>query len=170
MVLSKQSISKNLKKWGFNSYHENVHTALSNSLNNYAQRQNTRIQNGGRVTMPQEYFGIDSGKYQADAPGPSLTVTDEWIRPPADTSDPTGVIVGGGQRRFTVSQDSFNKATTGMGMSSQQKRAIKASYEKKMTELLNAVEKKNRRSSEPGHLEAETFLTVAGQKKYSELS
>lgn len=166
MVLSNQSMSKNLKKWGFASYHESVHDSLNKGLQNFARKQSKRIQSGGRVTMPQEYFGINSGKYLNVAPGPSLTVTNEMIRPAMDASDPTGVITGGGQKHFQLSQAAINQATSGMGLSSSQKKQIKLAFEEKTTELFNKVQQKGGYES---HLSAASFDAVWKMKKYSSL-
>lgn len=92
-MLSKKHVSSQMKKWGFASCHADVNERLNRAVANFVKR--LASQKGGRVVLPSEWFGIDSGRYAADANQGSLGVTEHWIRPPMQASDPTGSIVGG---------------------------------------------------------------------------
>ena len=94
-MLSKKHVLSQLKKWGFVSCHDDIHDKLNKCIVNFVKRLSAG-QKGGRVVLPSEWFGVDSGRYSDDAnQGNNLAVSDAWIRPPMQASDPTGSIVGG---------------------------------------------------------------------------
>lgn len=163
-MLGKSMIKRNLKKWGYESHDEEIDNFLNHTLDSFVQRQVKNIQRGGKIVLPSEYFGVDSGRYSVDAPsGSSLAVTDAYIREPLATADPTGAIVGGG-RRFEVSKRAIDEAVGG-NASRAERAAIKAKYEKTMTELMNSLARKTKSD----YLSKSAFENVLKMAKYSSL-
>jgi hypothetical protein len=141
-MLTKQSIKKNLKKWGYKSHTESIDDFLNNKLNKFVKQ---KAQTGGRVVLPSEYFGVDSGKYSVDAsPGTDMSVTDSLIRPAVVTSDPSGAIVGGGQRKFEISARSVSEIlkNNNCKLCASHKKSIKEDFESKLTSALQKASKK----------------------------
>lgn len=163
-MLGKSMITRNLKKWGYDSRDEELDDFLNHTLAAFVQRQVRNIQRGGKIVLPSEYFGVESGRYSVDAPaGSSLAVTDQFIREPLATADPTGAIVGGG-KRFEVSKRAVDEAVGGSA-SKAERVAIKAKYEKTMTELMNSVSRKVKSD----YLSKSAFENVLKMAKYSTL-
>ena len=213
-MLSKKHVSSQLKKWGFASCHPQVYEKLNNGVANFVKRFSG--QKGGRVVMPSEWYGVESGRYGPEASGTSLAVTNQWIRPPMQASDPTGAIKGGhrggrivqssewygvesgrygpeasgtslavtnqwirppmqasdptgaivgGGHRFAVTQKAIVEASS--GLSAEQKSAAKASLESTLTDLFDAISKKNKTNE--SHLSLAAFEQVWKQRKYSKL-
>lgn len=163
-MLAKSMIKRNFKKWGYDSYDEEIDNFLNHTLDAFVQRQVKNIQRGGKIVLPSEYFGVESGRYSVDAPaGSSLAVTDQFIREPLATADPTGAIVGGG-KRFEVSKRAVDEAVGG-NASRAERIAIKAKYEKTMTELMNSLARKVRSD----HVSKSAFQNVLKMTKYSSL-
>lgn len=158
-------LSRNLKKWGFKSCDASVEDAMNASLKNFAKNKcSSRVKKGGRIVLPSEYFGVNSGRYAADAnPGSSLEVTQEFIRGPLAISDPTGALAGGAAARtFAVTKKAVKEACAGAACDHG---AIKSAYESKMTELMNTLEKRVKNE----HLCEEDFEKVFNMKKYAVL-
>jgi hypothetical protein len=163
-MFSKSSIAKNMKKWGYKSHDDDLDNFIGGTVQNFIK---SKVQAGGAIRLPSEYFGVDSGRYAADAPsGSSLAVTEDFIRTPLAASDPSGAIVGGG-KRFQVSQKVISDAlsSVGVSLSAKDKKAIKAAYESKMTELMNSISRKNK----DDHLSKSAFVGGLAMKKYSAL-
>jgi hypothetical protein len=221
-MLSKKHISSQLKKWGFASCHDDVHDKLNKGVLNFVKRLSAG-QKGGRVVLPSEWFGVDSGRYSASsAPtnsldvsdawirppmqasdptggivggkqkggrivqssewygvdsgrysadanqGSSLAVSEAWIRPPMQASDPTGAIVGGGGRKFVVTQKALQAAckTAGVVLASEQKKVAKSALEDTLSKLFDSVAKKTKSEN---HLSLASFEQVWKQRKYNKL-
>lgn len=163
-MLGKTMINRNLKKWGYSAHDEEIDDFLNYTLDSFVQKQVRSIQRGGKIVLPSEYFGVESGRYAFDAPsGSSLAVTDAYIREPLGTADPTGAIVGGG-KRFEVSKRAVDEAVGGAA-SRADRAAIKAKYEKTMTELMNSVARK----AKTGYLSKSAFENVLKMAKYASL-
>lgn len=161
-------LSRNLKKWGFSTHSEEVHEFVENTLENFINRKVKKVQKGGRIVLPSEYFGVNSGRYSADAaPGSSLSVSEQFIREPLAASDPTGAIVGGG-KRFEVSQKAVAESLKKCGgkFSGAEKSALKSEYEKKMTELMNSVARKHKGET---HMSVATLKEGLKMEKYRSL-
>lgn len=95
-MLTEAQIKRNLKKWGFNSYHESVVEEMQKRFEKFAGKKAKQVQRGGRVALPSEYFGVDSGRYMANAaPGSSLEVSEQYIRAPLEASFSGGKQKGG---------------------------------------------------------------------------
>lgn len=161
-------LSRNLKKWGFSTHANEIHEVFESTLQNFVNKKAKKVQKGGRIVLPSEYFGVNSGRYTANAaPGSSLAVSEQFIREPLSASDPTGAIVGGG-RRFEVSQKSVAESvkSAGMRLNKAEKSALKSEYEKKMTELMNSVSRKYKGES---HLSLSALEEGMKMEKYRSL-
>lgn len=143
-MLSKQTIKRNLKKWGYTDYDEEIDDFLNNAAK--------KFQEGGRVLMPSEYFGINSGRYSSESTASSLAVTNAFIRTPLNANDPTGAIKGGA-RRFEIPACSIKN------------KVLKQQFENKMTEFMNSVARKQKGD----RLSSETVQNALNMRKYSDL-
>ena len=175
-MLTKSTISGNLKKWGFKSHDAAIDEALNKALSNHVEREVKKSkpehclgyrQSGGRVIQSSEWYGVDSGKYTADADaGNNLTVTDQYIRPPLSVHDPSGGLVGGASKQFVSTYKAVKEevASHKKALNAKRIQDIKENFDSKMTELFNSVSKKTKGED---HLTSGDFRKVWNQKKYS---
>lgn len=170
-MLSERQIKSNLKQWGFNTYAESITQKLNKGIQNFVENKGNKCakdtQNGGRISNPSEWYGIDSGKYSADVASKSLDVTNDFIRPPLLAHDPTNAIVGGG-KRLKLSNKVIDEATnsTTMTFSRAQKNTIKNALESQLTEIMSKIARKNKNIE---HLSLSAFNEVFDMKKYAAL-
>lgn len=180
-MLTEKVIKSNIRKWGFNSHdskvHQHVNSALETVAATYAKKNSRSggVQAGGRILMPSEYFGVDSGRYETSAStGSNLNTTDSWIRSPLNASDPTGAITGGAaggaQKRFACTIKAVKEATekiSNFDFKQHHIKQVKAQFEEQMTKFMNSVDRKNKKSDT--HLSEELFRDVAEQRQYKVL-
>ena len=155
----------NMKNWGFKTHSESIDEFLDNTAINFVNNK-AKHQKGGRIVLPSEYFGSDSGRYSADAPaGSSLAVNENFIREPLGVSDPAGVIQNGGATRsYKISARKFNEAvaSAGVALNKAERGALQRAYESKMTELFNSIA----RRSKCNHMSAAAFQGGLNMAKY----
>jgi hypothetical protein len=178
-MLNEKVIKSNLKKWGFKSFDSKVHDHLNSALERVTERfakQSSRAsrgvrQAGGRIVLPSEYFGVDSGRYEASvSDGSNLNTTDSWIRSPLSASDPTGVITGGAQKRFACTTKAVKEVAEKLSsyeFKQHHIKQVKAQFETRMTKFMNSVDRRNKNGET--HLSVGSFKEVADQKQYSDL-
>lgn len=179
-MLNEKVIKSNLKKWGFKSFDSKIHDHVNSALENVAAKfakQSSRggRQAGGRILMPSEYFGVDSGRYDANASaGSNLNTTDSWIRTPLSASDPTGAITGGAaggaQKRFACTTKAVKDVSEKLSkfeFKQHHIKQVKAQFEERMTKFMNSVDRKNKNNET--HLSEKLFHDVADQKQYNDL-
>lgn len=175
LFLAKKTTGQNLKKFGFSSSDDAVHERLNEvfySLVFNNIKKLSKQQNGGRVVLPSEYFGRESGSYFESAPGVNLTPTSSIIRPAILTNDLTGAIKGGAHV-FNISQKSvqmaINKVQNELGVELKGKKLnnhIKKVSQEKLTELLQKVKKV---AKSDNHLKEEYLKDALKLKKFSSL-
>lgn len=180
-MLTEKVIKSNIRKWGFSSHDSGItrhmNSALERFTENYAKQSSRRSggQSGGRIVLPSEYFGVDSGRYEASASdGSNLNTTDSWIRSPLSASDPTGAITGGAtggaQKRFACTIKAVKEATekiSNFDFKQHHIKQVKAQFEEQMTKFMNSVDRKNKKNDT--HLSEEFFKDVAEQRQYKAL-
>jgi len=177
-MLNEKVIKSNLKKWGFKSFDSKIHEHVNRGLENVAKdlankfARNSRRQDGGRIVLPSEYFGVDSGKYEASASdGSNLNVTDSWIRNPLSASDPTGAITGGAaKKKFACTIKAVKDVSERISrfeFKQQHIKEVKEKFEERMTKFMNSVDRRNKNNET--HLSEELFNTVRDQKQYNNL-
>ena len=144
-MLSDKQIKSNLKQWGFESSHKDVGKKINAYVEKYMKKcADGKCSQSGGISQSSEWYGVDSGRYSADAsPGSSLAVTQDYIRPPLEVHDPSGVIVGGGSKSFKVSLKSVTEASKSLSLSSTQRKQVKSGLEQKLTKALNSASKKS---------------------------
>lgn len=188
IFLSENSIRINAKKFGF----KNVDIAVLESINNYLMNYTKNIlkkalkknkhnniqihQNGGRIVLPSEYFGIESGSYFENIShnnGTNMTVTNTMIRPMQHTVDLTGAIIGGSNKIFTISKNALKNALNEANVILEKNIKIdndtyvhiKYKFEKIMTEIFRKASKK----TTDNNLELSNLENIVNQSKYKEL-
>jgi hypothetical protein len=88
IFISSKQIKKNFRKWGIKNVSEDAveivnkafYTLIKNEVGKWIKKNKTS-QHGGRVLMPQEYFGIPSNHYIAEKTNTDFSVTESTIRP-----------------------------------------------------------------------------------------
>ena len=145
-MLKDSQIKNNLKKWGFNTYNNNINEALNKALVKFISNK----QSGGRVVMPSEYFGVNSGRYSTNVDfGSSLSVTNSHIREPLDAFDPSGGIVGGAAQKFSITHKSISDllATQNVKLPASAVKNLKNDFENKVSQVLNNAKQSSRNSN-----------------------
>ena len=180
-MLNEKTLKSNFRKWKIQSFDSgitrHVNSALERFTENYAKQSSRRSggQSGGRIVLPSEYFGVDSGRYEASASdGSNLNTTDSWIRSPLSASDPTGAITGGAtggaQKRFACTTKAVKEVAekiSNFEFKQQHIKQVKSQFEARMTKFMNSVDRKNKNGET--HLSVGSFKEVADQKQYSDL-
>ena len=144
MIMIDQSvILAQLKKFGFvkANLEGDVYEKLNNIIFSYIKklvREYKKNQDGGRIVMPLEYFGVDSHHYH-DSPGnfTDMQVTESYIRPPM-------MIQQGGdtKKTFILRAEFVGLFLQAIKVQSYPKKmtdSVKKAVEKAMTEFLNAL-------------------------------
>jgi hypothetical protein len=116
IFVSSKQVKKNLRKWGIKDASDDAVAIINKSLHSFVQREVTKWikskkigQNGGRVLMPQEYFGIPSNHYVQSKTGTDFGATESLIRPSIDAH-----MAGGGdaKAKFDVSLKTIGNVCT----------------------------------------------------------
>ena len=154
---------RNLKAYGFKTCDSDVGNLMEKSLSSFLKKKAS--QNGGRVTMPAQYFGVnDNLSYVASPTATTQETTSEWARPPVSMHS----IEGGRVLKFKISKKHFKDACQRevMGkMSKQHCDYLQSVYEEKMDKALQKISKGGN-----SHLSVEQLTNVLNQKNYRQIS
>lgn len=173
IALQEKSIQKMLQAHGFKSYdsqviehiNESFYNFIYNELKNHGMKQNK--QSGGKIVMPLEYFGVDSNNFVDAADGVSVAPTADYVRPPIASTFQTA----GAGFSFTkaavliVVEDIANKYNKSVEKKSTVVAALKTKAEKKFSNVLQTVMKKNKNP----HLVLSDLKSVTNMKKNKSL-
>jgi hypothetical protein len=146
-----KTLKANFQKFGFKKYDTEINEVINKSLQKHISRfvkNNKKSLKGGRITMPSEYYAIDSKNYHTN-PDYNGTVMDiTTARPGLDINDPMRMIGdsrsmtgGSGVNKFKISLSSID--TKDVKLSKFAKSIIKDDFSKYMTTLLNKLDTKN---------------------------
>jgi len=172
IFLPEKSIRQNIRKFGFQSCEQEVTDQLNNFLQNFVQNDLRKVQKGGRIVLPSEYFGTASGSYADSVKFTDASVTDTLVRPAVLTQDLTGAIKGGAQQsRFNLSKSAFQKALCQVkeDLQLQEKipkrlaEKVRSQAEEQFTKLFAKVQKQNRNADQ---LTKAMVQKVADQQNY----
>lgn len=166
-MIKDNCIKKNIRKWGYKTYDENITDSLNKALKNFL-KCHMKKQSGGRIVHSSEFYGVDSGKYSANTDSSSLSVTEDFIRPPLSANDPTGAIVGGAKKSFEICLKAVSEHASELGieLKNKEKKAMKEMFETKLTALMNSAKKQTQKDD---HLDYKTFKNVLDQKRFAKL-
>lgn len=196
IFLTENNIRINAKKFGFKKFDITVLESLNKYLANYTKnmvkkalkkykKENKQIkqikQSGGRIVLPSEYFGIDSGSYFENSYGTDMTSTHAMIRPAQYTSDLTGAITGGSasatksnksknSNKFIISTSVFKNALSEAKISLEKEIVmdtktiidIKQRFENMISEIFIKLEKK----TSDHYLKLNNLEEIITQTKY----
>ena len=120
----------NLKKFGFDSYDNGVlktinelHQKVIGDLLQQAEKHQKKVQKGGRVAFPSDYFGGHTNGLSSTVPQyTDITPSSDLIRPSFVVNDSTQVLgtetamtsgmVGGTKTKYQVSKSAAQKAVS----------------------------------------------------------
>jgi hypothetical protein len=162
IFLPERTVRQNIKKFGFQTLDHDAFTELNSYLEHFVANSIKKLQKGGRIVLPSEYFGSTSGSY-VDAPShTNMAVSETLIRPAILTQDLTGAIKGGAPKKdFSISKAAFNKAVaaTATKVPSQHCDHLRQKAELLFTQLFKKIEKTN------PHVETITLVLVKDVSK-----
>lgn len=171
VALQQKNISKIMANFNVKSWDSEIVAVLNNSLYKFVQKElakGEKKQNGGRVVMPLEYFGVDSKNFVATSDGQSVEPTADYIRPPLDVQ-----MVGGASSKVSVSMSAIilvmddvvakkNKTIKG-------KAAVAKALKSKFENVLGGIIERAAKKSKDGYMSASDVRSVLEMKKYSKL-
>lgn len=187
LFISERHLKTNLKKYGFSSVDSKSLETINKTLSNFAHNSLKKVanknkklekielrhvQSGGKIVLPSEYFGVNSGRYFDQVDNVDFRVTEDYIRPPLHVNDPAGVIQDGGASRFKVSNNAFKSALEEaqsnlnlheVSIASSAKKALQQKYEKLLHEALSKLSKQEE------ELSASKLNEVLRMRKFSQL-
>lgn len=191
-IITESHVKRNLSKFGFKSFDVNIVQSLNSSLHAFLEKKVrkaikkakgvSRLEAqhvGGRVSMPSEYFGIQSNHYveTLNNNGVDMTVNNMWIRPPMDLMAPTvatsTAATGGAANTpvFSLSlsvfrnacSEAIQKVSRDTSLSLDAQKSLHSDFLRLMTEFMTSVAKK----AKDGHLGVRHVQEVLSQKKYA---
>lgn len=189
IFITEKSVLQNMKKFGFRSYDANILQLVNQYFENFVRNTLTKaskktdyveakqiLQAGGKIVLPSEYFGVESGSYfdNLKSYGTDMSVKEAFIRPTVATYDLSGAIkTGGSSQLFSVSKRSVQNAIKEALVSLQRNIKVKSDaalalqqgFQSVMTEILQKASKKN-----DSHLTEDTIKQLSNQRKYHLLS
>lgn len=149
-----KTLKANFQKFGFKKYDPEINEVINKSLQKHISqfvKNNKNSLKGGRITMPSEYYAIDSKNYHTnpDYNGTVMDIsTNGLARPGLDINDPMRMIgdsrsmTGGSSvNKFKISLSSID--TKDVKLSKSAKSIIKDDFSRYMTTLLNKLDTKN---------------------------
>lgn len=185
IYVSENAVKSNLKKYGYKIYDDKTVQLINDALTCFstnalrkiskkysAAKKGGDVQEGGRVILPSEYFGVDSGKYADTVAAVDMSVTSELIRPALLVDDPTGAIMQGGASKFSISSTAFKSCVNeqmsslklhDLTMSSKALKALQNNYET----LMDGALKKTSKEYKSNELSSHNLETVLKMNKYS---
>lgn len=154
--MNSKKLAQELKKFGFETYEEH---ALNHFEELIKEEVETKFkagvrkmrQNGGRIVLPLEYFGVSTNSYVENAnPFTDMSVTDVHIRPALQWHD---LSKGGAlKQEFQVSEravtEMLNEVSNGEKIENKKQTiiAMKKHIQTKATKFLNKVSKRGKLS------------------------
>lgn len=188
--IHEKQLKSNLKRYGYKSSDEEVgklvndlqHKVVGDLLKE-VKKVHQKVQKGGRVSFPIDYFGGQTNNLSIDAPSfTNISADATNLRQIMPLNDPTGslstenamqsVMLGGGKKqKFELSQTAARESVK--HLISQEDIDIKDSKEftkiskQKFEYVMDEVLNKAKKSDKSGHLTKETLKKVLQQKKYN---
>lgn len=184
--ITQKQFTKSVKSCGFetfeNSLIQDVNRLHQKFLFEELKKQQKRNhQRGGRVSMPIQYFGVETNTYSSDIPKyTDVSPNDVFLRPQMNVNDPSGVLttdkafstlVGGrNTKSFTVTQKGHHDALKHVlqenpHLQCANKRLFVQESKQKFENLMNDVLKKASKQDN-SDLRQKTFQEVLDLKKY----
>lgn len=170
VALQQKTISKMMAKYNIKSWDNEIVSVLNNALYKFVQKElskGEKKQNGGRIVMPLEYYGVDSKNFVETSAGQSVEPTVDYIRPPLEVQ-----MVGGTQKLQvtmsaiqTVMEEISSKQNKTIEKKTQVAKALKSKFEEVMESVLSKASKK----AKEGHMSGSELKEVLQMKKYSKL-
>lgn len=197
IYLTEKAIQSNIKKFGFKSCESAVVDKVNEYVDNFAHNTVAKVtkkyrsievvedkhvqvvQSGGRVVLPSEYFGINSGKYSSSVPSfTSSEISNAFLRAPVLTQDLQGLITGGSatKKLFALPKKAVKNAIQEAQVRLQhQQLKFRASavegvadvLSRQMTDILIKAQKSKKGDT---HLTVEDIEKATGAKKYQSLT
>jgi hypothetical protein len=174
IALQQNSIEKMLRSHGFKSWDNEVVSSMNEAFYNmihhelkkYGMRRASN-QQGGKIVMPLEYFGVESNNFVESAEGVSVAPTADYVRPPIGSTFQTA---GAGsfislKAVDMVVEDVASKYNKNVEKKRLVVKALKKTAEKKFTEILMKVKSK----SKSEHMSVSSWNDVVSMKKYNSM-
>lgn len=187
IFISDKQIQRNFKKAGYNNIGSGVTELVNKAAYNYVRKEINRViknnkniqaleahhfekQNGGRVLMPSEYYGVASNHYveitgKTDN-GTDMAVKESWIRPSFKAE-----LNGGEAPKFTLSRQSVKNIASEVINTNMKSaiiikqdalKTIHSNLVSKLSELTKTLERKVKSES----LQKQDLSSVLSMTKY----
>lgn len=174
--IKESQLKTNLNKLGVKSFDADILdtvNALQQKVVHDLLSQQQKQQKGGRVSFPIDYFGGQTANLSTSTPDfTSMAPTSSVIRPEMPASQDFNGIIGGGARRYTVSDTAakecakkvIQESNVDLDARSKQQlvKASKQKFESVMTEVINKA------TSKAGTISKQKLQEVLKQKKYQQ--
>ena len=185
--IKENQLKSNLKRFNYQSYDEEVvkqvnelHEKLVSDLLVQKKKQQQKVQKGGRVSFPIDYFGGQTNNLTTNVPDfTNISGNDVNSRQEIPLNDPSQVLgteqgitsgmIGGARQQYKLSQTAAQEAVKSLSKKEkfelQDKQEFiqvaKRKFENVITEVLMKAKQKGQ-----DHLSAEKLKNILSQKKY----
>jgi hypothetical protein len=180
LIISKQHIKGQLKKFGYNDAEEGVHNLINNYHRSFVRHlldKRRTYQKGGRVSMPLEYFGGNTSSYSSSPTYSDISPTNSLLRPSIVLNDPSGVLatpkalqglVGGATPCFQVTKSACKNALEQLDIDTQgiDKHRLVEDTKQKFEKLMTKALKNAKRSSKSSTLKESDLSAVLNLQSY----
>jgi hypothetical protein len=170
LIITKQHIKGQLRKFGFDEVEDGAYELINDyhmkfvrhiaSKRNF-KKQYSKLQNGGRVAFPLEYFGGNTSSYMDSPKFTDVSATEAFIRPSILLNDPSGglatpkamePLIGGASPCFKLTKTACKEALLQANIDDQgldKKRFtndVQQKFETLFTKAVNKVKKTSKTS------------------------
>jgi len=185
--IKENQLKSNLKRFNYQSYDEEVvkqvnelHEKLVSDLLVQKKKQQQKVQKGGRVSFPIDYFGGQTNNLTTNVPDfTNISGNDVNSRQEIPLNDPSQVLgteqgitsgmIGGARQQYKLSQTAAQEAVKSLSkkekfeLQNKQEfiQVAKRKFESVITEVLIKAKQKGQ-----DHLSAEKLKNILSQKKY----
>lgn len=188
--IHENQLKSNLKKYGFKSTDQEVNASVNvlqqkvvGDLLNQVKKAQRKVQNGGRVAFPIDYFGGQTNNLSSVGPAYTNISADAVnIRQALPLHDPSSAlgtekamqsVMFGGQgkkEKFQVSQTAASKVVKHLmkqeDVTVQDSKEFTRLSKQKFESVMNEVLIKAQKSANADHLSQENIDSILKQKKY----
>jgi hypothetical protein len=162
LIITKQHIKGQLRKFGFDKVEEGVFDLINDYHLKFVKHISTKrnfkkqYQRGGRVAFPLEYFGGNTNSYTDSPKFSDISSTEAFIRPSILLNDPSGALttpkameplIGGAAPCFKLTRTACKEALSQANIDHQglDKKMLaddmQQKFEKLFTKVVNKVKK-----------------------------
>lgn len=184
-IITANHVKRNVRKFGMKTYDDEIVSLLNNAILTFIEkkvRQAMRkakgvshidiVHFGGRVTMPVEYYGVETNHYVdvVDNNGVDMSVSNMWIRPPMDimqVNQEAGAAIPPFIIAFTVFKTACVEVVQNLSKDATLSFKVQQKLHNEFMKTMGSVFIAVARRCNDGHVSKDMLTKVLGMQKFS---